>query len=149
MIKGRSVSVLFVIGMAAAVFGLGIGPLSAQEAVKKTWEDKLPEADPAEAEIEGTEEALEGMVSGAGYNGLAVELSNPKKNEPSEIWFNYVKGIKLSGIQRLAELQEGDKVSVGYRETRDGRRFLKEIRLIRKKPVEETPLPAEEEMDEE
>ncbi len=115
-----------------------------EKAVQKSWEDKLPEPDPAQEQMEGREKTMEGMVSGAGYNGLAVELKNPGRNDPSEIWFDYVKGLKLSGMQKLAELREGDTVSVLYKETKDGRRFLKEIRLIRKKPVEETPLSTEE-----
>ena len=101
----------------------------------KSLEENLPNPDPAEMEIKGME-TLEGRVSGAGYNGLAVELPRPKKDEPSEIWFDYVKGLKLSGVQSLAEIQEGDTVSVSYKRAEDGRKFLKEIRLIRKKPAE-------------
>ena len=111
-------------------------PVQKEKKVKKSWEENLPDSDPEEAKTKGTQEMLEGRVSGAGYNGLAVELPNPKKGQPSEIWFNYVKGVKLSGVQSLSEIQEGDTVSVSYKEGEDGRKFLKEIRLIRKKPVE-------------
>ena len=136
MTRGKWIFISLVALMAAAAVSLWESPLSAQEAAKESWEDQLPDPDPEEAKIKGAQTMLEGRVSGAGYNGLAVELPRPKKNEPSEIWFNYVKGLKLSGVQSLAEIQEGDTVSVSYKEGEDGRKFLKEIRLIRKKPVE-------------
>ncbi len=143
---------LFVVSMAGSVSAQQPPAANKEEKkVKKSWEEKLPDPDPEEVKIKGTEETLEGLVSGAGYNGLAVEVPNPKKNEASEVWLNYVKGLKLTGIQSLTEIQEGDTVRVSYKKAEDGRKFLKEIRLIRKKPAEEilvsteTPEETEEE----
>lgn len=111
-------------------------PVQKEKRVKKISEENFPDPDPEEAKTKGTPEMLQGRVSGAGYNGLAVELSSPRKGEPSEIWFDYVKGLKLSGVQSLSEIEEGDMVSVFYKEGEDGRKFLKEVRFVRKKPVE-------------
>ncbi len=112
-------------------------PVPKEKRVKKSFEENLPDPDlEEEAKVKGNQQMLEGRVSGAGYNGLAVELSSPRKGQPSEIWFDYVKGVKFSGIQSLSEIQEGDTVSVSYKEGDDGRKFLKEIKFIRKKPVE-------------
>lgn len=114
--------------------------------IKKSWEDQLPKLSEEEANLEGVNKTAEGVVSGAGYNGLAVEASaksDPK--DPDEIWFNYLKGVKLSGVKKLSELQAGDTVRVVYKEVNDRRRFLKEIALIRKKPEEVAPPSAEEE----
>lgn len=104
---------------------------------KKILEKDLPDSEPGEAKTNANLETLEGRVSGAGYNGLAVELPNPRKDEPSEIWFDYVKGIKISSVQGLEEIQEGDTVRVSYIKGEDGRKFLKEIRRTRKKPADE------------
>lgn len=111
-------------------------PVQKEKKIKKLLEENFPDPDPEEAKTKGTQEMLEGRVSGAGYNGLAVELPSPRKGEPSEIWFDYVKGLKLSGVQSLSEIEEGDVVSVSYKEGEDGRKFLKEVRFVRKKPVE-------------
>lgn len=112
-------------------------PVQKEKRVKKLSEENFPDPDPEESKAKGTQEMLQGRVSGAGYNGLAVELPSPKKGDPSEIWFNYVKGVKLSGAQSLSDIEEGDTVGVSYKEGEDGRKFLKEIRLIRKKPAGE------------
>jgi len=121
-----------------------VGQVREMTSSKSTWEDQLPEGVSLKEKFEGTTRTLEGRVNGAGFNGLAVGVSGKReRGAPSEYWFNYTKGIELSGIKRLAELQEGDTVRVGYKEGKDGVRILREITLVSKKPAEppakETP----------
>src|SRR3989338_2169189 len=65
--------------VAASASETPASPVQKEKKVKKSWEENLPDSDPEEAKTKGTQEMLEGRVSGAGYNGLAVELPNPKK----------------------------------------------------------------------
>lgn len=119
-----------------------------QTKVKKTWEEKLPDLDPELEKLEGEEKSYQGIVTGAGFNGIAVSAQKLRADAPDEMWFDYVKGLRLSGVSRLAELQMGDTVKVSYKVTQDGRRFSKGITLVRKAPVV-PEAPAAEDSEEE
>ena len=104
---------------------------------KKTF--TLPDPDPADEKMLGYIKRLEGVVSGKSNYGMAVEYGvDPVTKVPGEMWVNYTKAVKFQGVKDFSEFQEGDKVSVVYKEDDDkSKRVLQEVRLTAKKPKEE------------
>ncbi len=97
---------------------------------------QLPDRDADLEKVATTARSVEGVVTGVSKHGVAVEYAADPEKGGMEIWFNYTKKIKLSGIKKLDELQEGDTVSVAYKEAPDKRKLVDGIKLVAKKPKE-------------
>ena len=95
----------------------------------------LPDPDPMFDKEDVVTQQTKGTVTGAAKYGLAVETVDPKKGG-MEYWFNYTKGIHLTGLRALSDIQEGDTVSATFKETKDNHRLIKELALVQKKPKE-------------
>lgn len=140
-------AVLFSVALPQTVFA------AETKSQPKFYYQKLSKED---TKLETVTKAVEGKLSAYGMNGLAVETSyDEKKRASSEMWFEYVEGMKLSGAKKLSDFQGGDIVRVTYldgvkKEKQDdkevivaGKKIIKELKLLRKKPktVEEEPEP--------
>ena len=104
----------------------------------------FPDADQVLLKEKLTDKVTNGTVTGAASYGLAVEYATDAKTGGHEIWFNYAKGVKFSGVRSGSDLQEGDTVSVVYGESEARQRLVKQVTLIRKKPKEEPAKPEKE-----
>lgn len=116
------------------------------EAKKK--EVILPEMDPLDEKAEGTLKTLEGEVAGINHYGIAVMYEvDLKAGSSKELWLNFLKETKLSGVSSFSEFGYGDKVSATYKEIKGSqKRVIKSLALIQKKPKEpEAPAEAEPE----
>lgn len=115
---------------------------------KKKEEPNYTELSKEDLKMEGKNKILEGTVSAVGSSGLAVEhpADGLKEGQAAEMWFNFVKDVKFNGFKKYLELEQGDTVSVVYKESLDGnKRILRGVTLVEKKPKEvEAPAEPEE-----
>ena len=86
----------------------------------------------------GKTKNVTGEVGAHNNFGLAVELPpDPVDGTGREAWFNFTSKTKLSGLRSFKDLQDGDTVTLTYKETDTGKRILKSVAFVRKKPKEE------------
>ena len=107
--------------------------------VKKT-RFELPAVDEADEKAEGSTKFARGTVSAKSRFGLAVVYGTDPVKGDLEIWSDYNKSTKISGYKNPAAIEEGDKVEVQYKQLKKAgkKRILLEVRLLEKKPKEET-----------
>jgi len=100
-------------------------------------------------EIPMVAKTVMGEVSAVNSNGIAVVTErNVLKAEEREIWFPLGPSVKLTGIEGLRRLQEGDLVEVAYLEAKDGsQRVATRVMFLSPKKPEPAPI-AEEEAEE-
>ncbi len=140
MRRGKPIFISLVALMTAAVLGMGISPLSAQETAEKDKEFT-------------DQKTLRGEVSGISNNFLAIEVS-ADATAVREMTFAVSKDVKVKGRDRILDIKTGDTVSVMYEETtqavkkkdKKGKeikevrvlgRVVKEITLLRAAPQPE------------
>lgn len=100
MIRGRSVLVLFVVGMAAAVLFLWKSPLFAQE-VKK------------EIPVIRTLEKVHGEVTWVDSKHISV-LYETKGNAEYEMFLPFDENTQLTFYKNFSDIQKGDQVELEY-----------------------------------
>ena len=112
--------------------------------VPKGKKIELPGVDDADEKAEGTTKFLQGSVSAKSNFGVALVYGQDPTKGDLEMWSEYNKSTKLSGYKNFAAIEEGDKVEIRYKQLKKTgkKRILQEIRLVEKKPKEETA-PAE------
>ncbi len=98
----------------------------------------LPDVSKEDEKAEGEVKEETGLIVARNHHGLAVEYAFDKKNSAAqEIWVNFNKKMKLSGVKDLSQLGEGDTVRIQYKVTKAEKKIiLKAIELIRKKSKE-------------
>ncbi len=105
---------------------------------KKTKPTDIPEADPLELKAEGQTLTVQGEVSGRSNYGLAVNYeADALKGEYKEMWLNLLTGTKVAGVKDLSELEEGDRVSVTFKQVAgSNKKLLQKVALLQRKPPE-------------
>ena len=110
---------------------------------------ELPTLSEEDEKAVGTMLDAKGTISARNKYGMAVEYGvDAKTGSSSEIWVNFHKKLKLSGMKDLSELGEGDRVRIQYKVTKETKRILlTEITLVSKKPKEKPPVLVAEESE--
>ena len=108
-------------------------------AAKKEKDKKTALFDPSDEDEKapGKVENVTGEVGSHNNYGVAVELpADLTTGQAQEAWFNFTSKTKLSGIRSFKELQDGDTVTVMFKQTETGKRILKAITMVAKAPKE-------------
>ena len=126
-------------GRAPAKKGAPVPTMVKAGAVKKKG-FQLPDADPVFNDKNLHTKEVKGVVMGSAKYGIAVEYASDPKAGGKEIWFNYTKGVSFKGVKAPLEINEGDTVSVTYKEAADKRRLVEEVTLVQRKPKESAEL---------
>ena len=110
---------------------------SAKEAAKKK-KFELPALSQEDEKAEGVVKHQKGTVSARNKYGMAVEYEIDEVNGSSkEIWVNFHKKMKLTGVKDISAIGEGDTVDVEYKLTKEKKKIvLQGIAFISKKPKE-------------
>ena len=135
-------------GLMANLSKEGVSTPKTQPEEKKKAKFVLPDPNPDDIKAKGEPNEAVGTISARNKYGMAVEYAvDAKKGTSEEIWVNFHKKLKLSGMKDLSELGEGDKVKIQYKVTKGTTRILlNEIKLISKKPKEKPQLLVSEEI---
>lgn len=96
----------------------------------------LPLPDSAVDKAAGMLKSLDGTVGGKSNYGMAVVFEESELQGSQELWVNFNNKMKLKGFKKLSELEYEDKVRVIFKETKEGKRLMREIQLLQKKQKE-------------
>ena len=107
------------------------------QAVKKAKKVELPSMSKEDQKTQGKMMTIKGMVTGVNNYGLAVEYGDDPKLGAREMWAELMTETKMSGFNKIRDIQMGDTVQLTYKDIGNGnKKLLKEIKFLKRKPAE-------------
>lgn len=119
---------------AKAVSNNLVSETSPEKPKKIAFELPVPEPDLNKAM--GLLKSLDGYVGGKSNYGMAVVYEESEFEGSKELWVNFNNKMKFKGFKKLSELEFEDEVRVIFKESKEGKRLLREIQLLKKKQRE-------------